>query len=177
MSYRRVDDLFIVKSGDYHTKASLDDGSTPLVSCGDSNNGVTGFFDILTERTYQNCLTVAYNGLPLTTKYHPYRFGAKDDVAVLKPIKPMMNTTLLYLAALLDRRKWRYSYGRKCYRQKFCENKLYVPIVNVSGSEELDEEYIAKTVSFQVVTDEATKSIISVRDKLQSSHKGETTER
>nr|WP_276978067.1 hypothetical protein [Ferrimicrobium acidiphilum] len=39
----------------------------------------------------QGCsVTVAYNGSwPLLTKYHPYKFGTKDDVGLLIPKNPL----------------------------------------------------------------------------------------
>lgn len=44
-----------------------------------------------------------------TEKVHPYSFAAKDDVAVLLPLKPLSDATLLYVAALLNRMIWPYS--------------------------------------------------------------------
>ena len=114
---RRLEDLFEVKSGDYHSMNELDAGNTPLISCGDTSNGLIGYFEIPDEFIYERALTVAYNGSwPLMTKFHPYRFAAKDDVAVLLPLQPMNDATLLYVAAMLNRMIWRYSYGRKCFR-------------------------------------------------------------
>ena len=76
-----LSELFDVRSGDFHAFTELDSGNIPLVSCGETNNGVIGRFDIPDDKIYGRCLTVAYNGSwPLLTKYHPYRFGAKDDV-------------------------------------------------------------------------------------------------
>ena len=86
LKHRRLEDLFEVKSGDYHSMNELDAGNTPLISCGDTSNGLIGYFEIPDEFIYERALTVAYNGSwPLMTKFHPYRFAAKDDVAVLLP--------------------------------------------------------------------------------------------
>ena len=124
-----MDEIFIVRSGDFHSISELDSGTTSLISCGDTNNGVVGYFDIPKELTYERTLTVAYNGSwPLMTKFHPYRFGAKDDVAVLIPHNTLQDTTLLYIAALLNGNVWRYSYGRKCFREKLRQVTIFVPI-------------------------------------------------
>jgi hypothetical protein len=140
---KRVDDLFEVRSGDFHAVKELDSGSVPLISCGDANNGLVGYFDVPDEYVYRRCVTVAYNGSwPLMAKYHPYQFGAKDDVAVLIPRKDMQDTTLLYIAALLNRMTWRHSYGRKCFREKLENVLLSVPVADGSG--EVDEGAIAK---------------------------------
>lgn len=144
----KLNDLFKVKSGDFHATKELDPGNVPLISCGDSNNGFVGNFDVPEENIYRNCITVAYNGLPLTAKFHPYRFGAKDDIAVLIPRFQMKETTLLFIATILNMSTWRYSYGRKCFRQKLQNFSLNVPIINKQNkSKMIDEEAISNLFS------------------------------
>ena len=140
----RIDDLFKVQSGDFHAVKELDDGNIPLISCGNTNNGLIGYFDIPEAKVYHRAITVAYNGQPLTTKFHSYRFGAKDDVAVLVPKKVMYDTTLLYIAALLNKNQWRYSYGRKCFREKLRNFELPIPVTLLNAKTEVDEEFISK---------------------------------
>lgn len=140
--------LFEVRSGDYHAVTKeLDEGSTPLVSCGDVNHGLVGFFDIPRANRYRDAITVAYNGQPLTAKYRPYEFGAKDDVGVLVPRQPMTETTLVFITALLNARRWRYSYGRKCFKRKLEGVEVEVPLTVVDGLRELDETRIASLLS------------------------------
>jgi hypothetical protein len=131
--------LFTLKSGDYHKAEDLLEGAIPLVSCGTGENGILRYCDVPKNRIYRNALTVAYNGQPLTTKYHPYQFAAKDDVAVLLPIKPLKGTTLLFIQMMLNSEQWRYSYGRKCYKAKLSRMQLLLPIKN----SEIDEQGIA----------------------------------
>jgi hypothetical protein len=138
--------LFKVKSGDFHATKELDVGTTPLISCGESDNGFVGYYDIPRNKIYKRAITVAYNGQPLTTKFHPYKFGAKDDVAILIPSVPLKDTTLLYIAALIDRNKWRYSYGRKCFREKLSNLSLLLPMLS---GEKIDEKYIERIFSKQ----------------------------
>jgi hypothetical protein len=140
---KQLQDLFEVKSGNYHAVNELDLGQTPLVSCGDIDNGVIGYYDIPDDKTYSYCLTSAYNGQPLTTKYHPYTFGAKDDVAVLLPRSEMRETTLLYIAGLLNAMRWRYSYGRKCFNAKMKRLVISVPVIDMAGKDLIDEDYIS----------------------------------
>lgn len=143
----KIDQMFQVKSGDYHANEELDSGKVPLIACGETNNGFVGYFNIPLDKTYHRAITVAYNGRPLTTKFHPYRFGAKDDVAVLLPRKSMQDTTLLFIAAQLNRMMWRYSYGRKCYREKLQNVSIHVPVIHSNGKkqteEQIDEQYLA----------------------------------
>lgn len=142
--------LFEVRSGDFHSTAELDPGDTPLISCGETNNGLVGRFEIPKDKTYKRSLTVAYNGSwPLLTKYHPYEFGAKDDVGILIPKSKMQEATLLYVAAILSREKWRYSYGRKCYREKIPYVRIPLPMVSDAL---LDEKWIADRFPRPVVS-------------------------
>ena len=144
---KKVSELFELKTGDYHATKELDTGNVPLISCGDLNNGLVGYYDIPQERCYRHSLTVAYNGQPLLAKFHPYEFGAKDDVAVLIPRFPMETTTLLYLAALLNRNKWRYSYGRKCFRGKLQDVAIPVPVDEQGKA--IDQEIIASQYTIE----------------------------
>jgi hypothetical protein len=121
-------DLFRLTPGSFHAKWELEPGEVPLVSCGWENNGVIGYYDIPDEDVHERSLTVAFNGAPLTTHFHPYEFGAKDDVAVLTPLEPMPDSILIYVAALLNSKTWRYGYGRKCYRDKMTRVELTLPV-------------------------------------------------
>ena len=145
----RINQIFKIKSGDYHAVSELDYGHTPLVSCGDVNHGLIGHFDIPPEHRYNNAVTVAYNGKPLTAKYRPYEFGAKDDVGVLLPHKPLNDPTLAYIAALLNSMRWRFSYGRKCFRNKLSQFAIEIPTVHQDGHIRVDESHIEKLIHIQ----------------------------
>jgi len=135
--------LFDIHSGDYHATNELDSGDIPLISCGESNNGVIGYYDIPDEKTHKEVITVAYNGQPLTTKFHPYKFGAKDDVAVLIPRTPLSSKTQIYIAVVLSQLQWRYSYGRKCFRTKLNNVEIPLPCIERGGVISIDEDAIA----------------------------------
>ena len=140
----RIDSLFTVRSGDYHaTSKELGPGAIPLVSCGDVNHGLVGFYDIPEEKQYQNAVTVPYNGQPLAAKFRPYIFGAKDDIGVLLPRSSMNEQALAYVAAMLNAKRWRYSYGRKCFKKKLEAVKIEVPVLlSKSGACHLDLDQI-----------------------------------
>jgi hypothetical protein len=140
-----ISELFDLHSGDYHKASALGLGKIPLVSCGEADNGIIGYYKIPPENQYRHTLTIAYNGAPLLTKYHPYVFGAKDDVAVCIPKKKLRLSTLLYVQLVLNRETWRHSYGRKCFREKLKRFQIQVP---VNEKDELDESVIENTVSF-----------------------------
>ena len=143
----RIGDVFEIRRGEYHATKELDAGHIPLISCGDTNNGLVGFYDIPQRFTYTHSLTVAFNGSwPLLAKFHPYRFGAKDDVGVLVPRLPMKESTLLYIAASLTRETWRYSYGRKWFAGKLVNFELALPARAIAGQKKLDQEAIERLV-------------------------------
>jgi len=137
-------DIFKLHSGDFHNAGVLDEGEIPLISCGDENNGIIKFVNAPLEKTYTNTLTIAYNGQPLTTKYHPYNFAAKDDVAVCIPKKKIMPSTFIFIQYVLNREKWRYSYGRKCFREKLNNFSIYLP---VDSSGRLNEPVMKEIIS------------------------------
>ena len=139
--------LFTIHSGDFHATAELGDGDIPLISCGDTDNGLVGYFDIPPEKRHKNCITVAYNGSPLLSKFHPYEFGAKDDVAVLTPLSPMQPNTLFYIAAVLNNMTWRYNYGRKCFKAKLQSVQVLIPI---DDDEKISEGEIKKMFPYQL---------------------------
>lgn len=134
--------LFDIKSGDYHALKELAPGTVPLVSCGDINHGFIGRFDIPPEKRYANAITVAYNGRPLTAKYRPYEFGAKDDIGILRPRHTTDAHALVYVAAVLNALRWRYSYGRKCFKGKLSDLVVDVPVRIRGRSVHIDNDRI-----------------------------------
>ena len=97
-----LDLIYDLKPGDYHSVGHLPAGKVPIVSCGDLDNGVCGYFDV-DKHVYDHKMTVAFNGATLSAKYHPYSFAAKDDVAVCSPRKPLRLTTELFIQVMLQR--------------------------------------------------------------------------
>lgn len=131
LSFREValSELFEVESGEFHATHELDSGEVPLIGCGAVEDGLIGYFDVPLDEQHRHAITVAYNGSwPLLAKFHPYSFGAKDDVAVLTPRMAMRDETLLYVAAVLNTMTWRYSYYRKTFRARVRNTVIPVPM-------------------------------------------------
>lgn len=146
-----LSDLFDIHSGDHHVAKDLPEGDIPLISGGDERNGITKpesdpiYCDVPPSETYEDKLTVSHKGQPLTSKFHPYTFAAKDDAGVLTPKqpKPMSTQTLLYIANVIERDRWRYSYGRNCYQDRLRRLTIELP---VDEDGELAEDYMAAIV-------------------------------
>ena len=150
--------LYELRPGDYHSISDLQPGNMPIISCGDLNNGVAGFVNVPPEHVYANKLTIAFNGSTLTCKHHPYRFAAKDDVAVCFPIQSKRVTTELFIQMMLGREKWRFSYYRKCYGEKLQRLKVLLPV----RDGEIDETAIQEVM-------QATPYWPFLRDRLGAS--------
>lgn len=134
--------LYDLVPGEFHNVGDLEPGDTPVVSCADEDNGIIGFYDVPKESTFVSRLTVAFNGCPLTSKYHAYRFAAKDDVAVCIPKNDMRLTTHIYIQLALNRERWRYSYYRKCYADKLRRFQVLLPSKNGHMDEGIIREII-----------------------------------
>lgn len=135
-----ITDLFKtpIQTGEYHKSKALDKGNIPLVSCVSENGGFEGFFDVEAKNIIKNAITIASDGMPLTSFYHFYPFTAKDNVLICVPKKDYRFTTLLFFVAQLNSLRWRFSYGRKCYENKVQKVKIFLPFKNG----EIDENYI-----------------------------------
>lgn len=133
--------IYDLRPGDHHSLSALPAGSVPVVSCGDADNGISGYYGV-EKPLYRNRLTVAFNGMnTLTAKYHPYEFAAKDDVAICIPKRPLRLTTELFIQVMLNRERWRFSYYRKCYREKLERLAVLLPVkagvIDEDGIQEL----------------------------------------
>ena len=117
-------DLFNVKRGTIHSSSALDEGKIPLVSCKADYNGIDRSCEVAIADTFSKAITVASDGQPLATFYHNYEFGAKDNVLVCLSKKKLNLSTVYFIVTELNRQRWRYSYGRKCYLNRV--NKVHV---------------------------------------------------
>ncbi|WP_260397078.1 class I SAM-dependent DNA methyltransferase [Variovorax sp. KBW07] len=143
-------DLFNLYAGTYHNLNELDEGTVPVASCADGNNGIAGNFDVQASNKYSHAMTIAFNGSPLTAKLHPYEFGAKDDVAVAVPNNvedtPLPPEALIFIQAQINSERWRFSYYRKCFRAKLGRTTVELPCLK-NGS--LDVAYMVNAVRAQ----------------------------
>jgi type I restriction enzyme M protein len=138
--------LFALKAGDYHSMSHIPAGPTPVATCADNGNGIMGCYEIAVGPIYRDCLTIAFNGRPLTTKLHPYAFAAKDDVAVALPTKSLSPAALVFIQAAINAERWRFSYYRKCFFRKLGRTVVALP-VRPDGS--LDVAYMERAVRAQ----------------------------
>jgi hypothetical protein len=142
----KLESLFEMKAGNYHSMGQVPSGETPVATCADNGNGVMGVYKIPSQHVYRDALTIAFNGRPLTTKMHPYPFAAKDDVAVATPKQPLSPEALTFIQAALNAERWRFSYYRKCFFRKLGRMSVALPVQD-DGT--LDIKYMERAVRAQ----------------------------
>jgi hypothetical protein len=140
-----LEEIFVlVKKGDIHASNKLVNGDIPLIGCGFLNQGVEGYFDLFPENIHTHSITITGDGsYPLTAFYHPYNFGAKDNVIICQPKKEESIPVIFYILSVINNERWRFSYGRKCYITKMKKLKFALPI---NGENELDKNYMSQIV-------------------------------
>jgi type I restriction enzyme M protein len=120
--------LFEVRKGKRLTKADMEEGETPFIGAVEINNGLTG--RIAEEpRHLANTITVVYNGNGVAEAfYQPEPFWCTDDVNVLYPNFALSAKIALFLATVIRREKYRFSYGRKWGKERMQESILNLPV-------------------------------------------------
>lgn len=100
----------------------LPSGNIPLISSGDTDNGVAGFFDI--NPVYKKVISVARTGSVGSAFYHPYDCAINSDCIVLEPKKYFSDEQMFVFVALLRKNIYRYSYGRKVTPERLLITKI-----------------------------------------------------
>jgi hypothetical protein len=100
----------------------LPEGTVPLISSGDTDNGVAGFFDI--KPLYKKVISVARTGSVGSAFYHPYSCTINSDCIVLEPKENFSNEQMFVFVALLRKNIYRYSYGRKVTPERLLATKI-----------------------------------------------------
>ena len=108
----RVGDLFTVERGKSVRMLDLKEGSIPVVSATNQNNGVAGLFDIEPNRD-GGFISVSANGAVGFTAVQTESCFVNGDAVTLVPLQTMGYSTLAFIAAVLYEHRHKYSYGRK----------------------------------------------------------------
>lgn len=135
---------FDLKRGDFHALDRLDDGSFPTVSRITEDNGIVGYYDKPEDVEVCSKLRITVSTTSGDAFVQLNDFIATDNVVILEPKKDFKITTLFFIQLMINRTKWRYSYGRQCYKTKFARTNIYLP---VDEQGEIDEDYIEQVVN------------------------------
>jgi len=138
-----IDDYFHV-SGTKTTKiedlTEYGKGIYSYVTTQAVNNGVAGFYNFKTENG--NVLTID-SAVAGFCSYQELPFSASDHVEKLTPKFAFNKYIGLFLATIINREQYKYSYGRKCNQNQIRETIVKLPAA-VDGSPDWDymERYI-----------------------------------
>jgi len=141
-----VTDIFDLKRGNFHSLADLDQGPIPTISRVSTDNGFVGLYDRPSKAIIWPAHTMTVSTVTGDAFLQPIPFIATDNV-VLCTLKSCYGnlrlTSLFFIQAMLNNIKWRYSYGRQCYKTKYAKTEIVLPVKNDGA---LDEDYMGKMV-------------------------------
>lgn len=147
------------RKGSVHSASEVSEGEWPLISCKSEDNGIMCFCDVDRETCMGHCLSIAGDGsFPLTAYYHCNPVDAYDNVTLLPLRYDLSLESIFFLASRLNRSRWRYSYGRKCYSEKVKELTVRLP---VDENGQMDEKLLKKIFQRIYGWKEITKYIYS----------------
>lgn len=138
----KTNGLFNIKRGGGATES---DTTIPYVSASIRNNGVSDE-RALTITGRAGDLTITANGVVGVAFYQPRDFASSGDVLVLHPTTPLSTAAALFVCAVLNQERFRYSYSRKLTVDVLQRTRIKLP-VTVSGDPDwgLMERYIRGT--------------------------------
>jgi hypothetical protein len=139
----KLEELFEIYTPKGVNLLESEQGKTHYVSSTQNNNGVASYVSQEPINS-ANTITIARNGSVCSAFYHPYDYNASpDDVRVLKPKFKMNKYSALFICTLIEKEKFRYTYGRKFGTNRMKETKIKLP---VNSKDDLDlnriEHYI-----------------------------------
>jgi type I restriction-modification system DNA methylase subunit len=141
-----ITDIFDLKRGNFHSIANLDEGNYPTISRVSTDNGFVGFYDKPPKAVVWPAGTVTVSTVTGDAFIQPTQFISTDNVVLCLPKKDHQSlrlTSLFFIQGMMNHIKWRYSYGRQCYKTKYAKTEIVLP-VKANGT--LDEDYMAKLV-------------------------------
>lgn len=130
----KISSLFVIKRGNAKniTKRKTNKGGIAIVSAIDSNNGVYGITDALSNETiYINKLTIHNNGNGVgLVFFHKYKFIATSDVSILIPnTDHLMNGYIAsYIKRMLEFQREKFSYGYKLSNNRLNSQVVVLPV-------------------------------------------------
>jgi hypothetical protein len=141
-----VTELFNLRRGNFHSITNLDPGSYPTISRTSTDNGFVGFYDKPDGAVVWKPGTLSVSTVTGDAFMQPVPFIATDNVVLLSPKAKYSNlrlTTMMFIAVMINEVKWRYSYGRQCYRTKFATTEIMLPM---RGGGDLDEDFMQSAI-------------------------------
>ena len=133
-----------VGKGKSGRKKNLPQGTLPLISTSETENGISALVDSdSVNQVYESGgITVSSNGGSGCAFYHNYKFAANDDVWVLTLKAPYDSPAFsVFLCAAINNESWRYNYYRKFNKAQLESSKVQIP---VDQNDDIDFERIER---------------------------------
>lgn len=136
----KVGKIFDVSTTKMSVKDDLGEGNIPFISRTAMNNGCDGYVEVDADKISKgNCLTIGAEGIYCF--YQPRDFATGNKVYTLRN-KNMTPLCYLFIATILNKEDYKYSYGRARIKSKLEEEIIKLPIkYNSDGSILIDESY------------------------------------
>jgi hypothetical protein len=124
--YFDLAEFFDMKAGRYYAKDDYADGSTPLVTSSDQNNGIMAMTDL--KPLFSHCITVGK--VNMSVFYQKKPFCASSDVTVLIPKNNTPADVMLFFVTLLLKERYRFNYGNQIRLNDTLRLKVKLPTKN-----------------------------------------------
>lgn len=152
MASFNVSDYFSIQLGGKDEIEDLsDDGTIPIVSTSEFNNGVTAWKRPRVTYPAQ-AITVATDGSTCSSFVQEFPFYAFYKVAILRPKQADFPVDAMYfIAHLLKRERWRYVYARKFGKGRLATTHLYAPVKDGAPDFQLMARLVAQSAAFPII--------------------------
>jgi len=158
----RIGDYFFVTSSKDKNVFNSETGSTPYIAASADNNGITAYVD--TPSTQKgNTITIARNGSVGATFYQPYDYcSSPDDIRILTPKFDLNPQIGLFLKTIIEREKFKYTYGRKLGTKRIENLRIKLPAKNNTPDWVYMERYI-KTLNHKPISTKVKQKNVPLR--------------
>jgi len=147
-----MEELFYLERGDFHSMRILKEGPYPTVSRTTENNGIVGYFSIPRNAKLREPPAITVSTTSGDAFVQLEQFLATDNVVICKPKRRFRLATIFFVCFALNREKWRYSYGRQCYKEKFAKTIISLPIANGEINESKIEAIVSGNSYWGIIT-------------------------
>lgn len=166
----RYDEIFEIRKGFYNKKPEIHTGTEiPFIGAIDSNNGISDYYSLedietssktgddknadIKDKIFEGgCITVSNNGSVGYAFYQDKRFTCTHDVNPLY-IHPKWNVKMsrfvgLFLCTLIEKEKFRWTYGRKWRPKRMPDSLIKLPVDENKNPDWTFMENFMKTLPF-----------------------------
>ena len=152
----KISDLFEIKGSKTTKRIDLvEEGEYPYITTKSTNNGVDGYSNIWTEKG--NILTID-SACVGTCFYQEHNFAATDHVEKLIPKFEMNKYNGLFIATIINKSNFKFSYGRGRCKTRIAKETIKLPVTDTGEPDyEFMESYI-KTLKFSII-EQAKKTL------------------